>query len=63
MKLRRPNCAILGSNTIKVKEYESMIVYFASTAMKLGLSQHVCEQGVEEKALNLKKQKEVAEKC
>jgi hypothetical protein len=53
MKLRRPYCAILGSNTVKIKEYKSMIVYVASSAMKLGLSQHVCEQREEEKALNL----------
>jgi hypothetical protein len=41
----------LGSNTVKIKEYRSIIVY---VAVKLGLSQHVCEQGEEEKVLEPK---------
>jgi len=54
MKLRHPDCAILGPNTVKIKEYRSIVVYVASTALKLGLSQFVCEQGEEEEVLEPK---------
>jgi len=44
----------LGPNTVKIKEYRSIVVYVASTALKLGLSQFVCEQGEEEEVLEPK---------